>query len=106
MILLLKNCPDFLLNGKTREFAPNCFIYPRFYFEVPTYGKVGGFSVHHFMGSWHNKKGKLMGLVRKSFKWCRFNCRLLDWWYQNYFRNKLLRRSGYYKKYLEDLQKD
>lgn len=100
------NYPGFRLNGKIREFAPSCFIYPRYYFECPTYGIEGGYSIHHFMGSWHNKKGKLMGLVRKSFKWCRFNCRLLDWWYQNYFRNKLLRRSGYYKKYLEDLHKD
>ena len=97
------NYPNFRLNGKTREFAPRCFIYPRFYFEVPTLGKEGGYSVHHFMGSWHGKKTKTKELLRKTFKWCRFHWFLLDWAYQNYFRNKLLRRSGYYKKYVQDL---
>lgn len=98
--------PDFLLNGKFREFAPRCFIYPRHYFEVPTFGKDGGYSVHHFMGSWHGANSSVKALLRGCFKWCRFYCPVLDWWYQNYFRNKLLRKSGYYKKYLIDKTKE
>ena len=52
------NYPNFRLNGKFREFTPNCFIYPRYYFEVPTFDKEGGYCVHHFMESWHGKKTK------------------------------------------------
>lgn len=99
-----KNYPNFRLNGKFREFEPNYFIYPRYYFEVPTYGKDGGYSVHHFMGSWHHKNGKVKKVIRRLFKWSRFHFRPLDWWYQNYFRNKLLKRSRYYGKYIEDTQ--
>jgi hypothetical protein len=102
----LANYPNFRLNGKFREFIPNGFIYPRYYFEVPTFGKEGGYSVHHFMGSWHCHKDSFKNVIRKVFKWSRFHCPLLDWWYQNYFRNKLLRRSGYHKRYLEDLYRD
>ena len=96
--------PDFRLNGLTREFAPGCFIYPRYYFEVPTYGREGGYSVHHFMGSWHGRKTLMKELLRQAFKWTRFHCSLLDWAYQNWFRNKLLRRSGYYPRFMKDSQ--
>lgn len=99
----LANYPNFRLNGKFREFIPGGFIYPRYYFEAPTYGKVGGYAVHHFMGSWHCPKDSLKNMIRKSFKWARFHYPLLNWWYQNYLRNKLLHRSGYYKRYLEDI---
>ena len=99
------NYPNFRLNGKFREFTPNCFIYPRYYFEVPTFGKEGGYCVHHFMESWHGKKTKAKEFLRKTFKWCRFHCFLLDWAYQNHFRDKLLRRSGYYKRYIQDLNR-
>ncbi|MBU3807460.1 MAG: hypothetical protein H9802_03400 [Candidatus Phocaeicola faecipullorum] len=98
------NYPDFSLNGLAREFAPGCFIYPRYYFEVPTYGKEGGFSVHHFMGSWHGRKTFVKELLRWMFKWARFHCFLLDFAYQNWFRNKLLIHSGYYSRYLKDSQ--
>lgn len=100
-----KHYPQFKLNGKTQEFAPGCMIYPRYYFEVPTYNKEGGYSVHHFMGSWHNKPGKFKKIIRNIFKWCRFYIGPLDYWYQNYRRNKLVRHSSFYKKYLEDSQK-
>lgn len=98
----LLNYRNFRLNGRFREFAPNCFIYPRYYFEVPTFGSEGGYSIHHFMGSWHGRKKRIKEFARRAFKWARFNCRLLDWAYQNYFRNKLLKRSGYYGRYLQD----
>ena len=99
------NYPNFRLNGKEREFAPHCIIYPRYYFEVPTFGKEGGYSVHHFMGSWHHKKKSWKSVVKPVFKWLRFHCRLLDWWYQNKFRNRLLISSGYYARYKQDLNR-
>ena len=102
----IEHYPNFRLNGKTREFIPNGFIYPRYYFEVPTFKKEGGYSVHHFMGSWHGSKKSIKGYLRKPFKWLRFHCNLIDWWYQNYIRNKLLHRSGYFKNYQEDLKRD
>lgn len=97
--------PDFLLNGQLREFASGCFIYPRYYFEVPTFGGEGGYSVHHFMGSWHGKKSPAKEFLRRMLKWLRFHNFLLDWAYQNWFRNKLLHRSGYYPRYLKDTKK-
>ena len=97
--------PDFLLNGQLREFASGCFIYPRYYFEVPTFGCEGGYSVHHFMGSWHGKKSPAKDFLRRMLKWLRFHNFLLDWAYQNWFRNKLLHRSGYYPRYLKDTKK-
>lgn len=97
--------PDFLLNGQLREFASGCFIYPRYYFEVPTFGGEGGYSVHHFMGSWHGKKSPAKDFLRRMLKWLRFHNFLLDWAYQNWFRNKLLHRSGYYPRYLKDTKK-
>ena len=96
------NWPGFRLDGHFREFAPGCFIYPRHYFEVPTFGREGGYSVHHFMGSWHGARTPVKEFLRRVFKWSRFHCPLLDWVYQNRFRDKLLRRSGYYKRYLQD----
>lgn len=90
----IEHYPNFRLDGKAREFIPNGFIYPRYYFEVPTFKMEGGYSVHHFMGSWHGSKKSIKGCLRKPFKWLRFHCSLLDWWYQNYFRNKLLHRSA------------
>ena len=97
--------PDFLLNGQLREFASGCFIYPRYYFEVPTFGGEGGYSVHHFMGSWHGKKSPAKDFLRRMLKWLRFHNFLLDWAYQNWFRSKLLHRSGYYPRYLKDTKK-
>lgn len=102
----MENYPNFRLSGKYREFIPKGYIYPRFYFEVPTFGKEGGYSVHHFMGSWHGEKSSIKGRLRRAFKWVRFHCQLLDWCYQNYLRNKLVRRSGYYKRYINDLNRD
>lgn len=99
------NYSNFRLNGRTREFAPGCFIYPRYYFEVPTFGHEGGYSVHHFMGSWHGPKTKMKDLLRKIFKWTRFHSFILNWAYQCWLRNKLLHRSGYYSRYWKDLKR-
>lgn len=101
----LARYPGFRLDGQTNEFAHGCFIYPRYYFEVPTFGCEGGYSVHHFMGSWHGKKSPAKDMLRRMLKWLRFHNFLLDWAYQNWFRNKLLRRSDYYPRYLKDTKK-
>lgn len=52
------NYPNFRLNGKFREFTPNCFIYPRYYFEVPTFGKEGRLLRTSFHGVLARKKDK------------------------------------------------
>lgn len=102
---ILANYPNFKLIGKYQEFDVNCFIYPRYYFEVPTLRKDGGYSVHHFMGSWHGAKSNWKSKIRAAFKWVKFYIPLLDYWYQNWLRNRLLINSDYYERYRKDLNR-
>lgn len=96
--------PNFRLDGKYREFAPNCFIYPRWYFDSATFRKDGGYTIHHGMGVWH-KVSKLKALFRPTVKLMRFYIKPFGVWYQNRVNRKMVQNSGrflnIYKKTLE-----
>ncbi len=55
----LNNYPEFLLHGSYQILNDGTAIYPKEYFERPTYNSKMGFSMHHFLGSWYNKKEKI-----------------------------------------------
>lgn len=88
--------PNFILDGKYHEFAPNCFIYPRYYFDSPTYRKTGGYTVHHGMGSWHNPKQPILRLLRPIVKFARFYIKPFAVWYMNRVNKKMVMNSGHF----------
>lgn len=64
----IKKFPQLKLNNKTQVIKSetnSIVIYPKEYFERPTYNKNMGYSVHHYNGSWYNKK---VGTIRKCIK--------------------------------------
>lgn len=88
--------PNFLLNGRKQELEIGVFIYPKEYFECPTYSKVGGYSVHHFAASWISRDFKCL---RKAFNIMRFYIPILDWIFQtrgrkrSYYSNRFYRQA-------------
>jgi len=86
--------PDFVLDGKYREFASNCFIYPRYYFDSATFRKDGGYTVHHGMGVWHKPKWIILRLLRPLVKLARFYITPFGVWYQNRVNKKMVMNSG------------
>jgi len=100
---VLEYYPHFKLNGKFQKFDDRCFIYPKTYFEEPVlFSKKGGFSVHHFMGSWHPKKKSLKVRLRSLVKYLLFYCFIINWIYQKANRKIYLKRFCFYKRYLND----
>lgn len=99
---LLKMFPDFRINGRYREFADKCYIFPKRYFTCPTLRRDGGYSVHHLMGSWHSSSHTAIKRLRPLVKWVRFHCFVFDYLYQQRMRRNMFLHSGYRKKYIED----
>lgn len=100
---LCKTYPRFLLNGKLQEFAPRCYIYPKYYFEEPTlFSRFGGYSVHHFMGSWQLRNNSLRTKLRPIIKLILFRCSVINWIYQKLNRRIYLKKSCFYQRYLSD----
>lgn len=62
---LLDNYKDFRLNGQMQLLESGLKIYPKEYFERPTYNSKMGYSVHHYNGSWRDKKS---GILKKVIK--------------------------------------
>lgn len=76
---ILKTYPKFVLNGKFQEFSHKCYIYPKYYFEEPTlFSSKGGYSVHHFMGSWQIRNNSLRIKLRPVIKLILFKCPLIN----------------------------
>lgn len=101
---LLDYYPKFKLNGFFQEFDIRGVIYPKNYFEEPTlfFQKKGGYSVHHFMGSWHGKKNTLKSKLRPIIKYILFHSHLINWIYQKINRKIYLKYSQFYQRYLND----
>lgn len=85
---LKERYPNFLLNNKMQKLEDGVYIYPKEYFECPTFSKIGGFAVHHFAASWRKQKLKWL---RNLFNLLRFYIPLLDLYLQ--VRG---RKHGYY----------
>ena len=101
---LLEFYPNFRLNGKYSHLEDNGFIFPKNYFEEPVMFGKGGYSVHHFMGSWHASSNSLKIRLRPLVKWCLFHCRLANYAYQKINRRLFLKNASHYKRYLEDVK--
>lgn len=64
----LKEFSTFKLNNKLQTLHDDnndIIIYPKEYFERPTYNRNMGYSVHYYNGSWYNKK---VSKIRKCIK--------------------------------------
>lgn len=94
--------PDFKLDGKFREFAPGCFIYPRWYFDSISYHRDGGYTIHEGMGSWH-KGGFLYESVRPLVKLCRFYIKPFGVWYANRVNRKMVVQSPHFDLYKKNV---
>lgn len=88
--------PDFRLDGKYREFAPNCFVYPRNYFDSATYDSKAGYMIHHGMGCWHTPKNPLKRLLRPTVKLLRYYVKPFGVWYQNRANDKMLSNNVHF----------
>lgn len=103
---LLECYPHFKLNGKLQEFDNNCFIYPKTYFEEPVlFSRQDGFSIHHFMGSWHRKKYSFKARMRPVVKYILFHCFTINWIYQKINRKIYSKKSCFYPRFLQDKDK-
>lgn len=49
---------EFKLNNKLQIINDNIIIYPKEYFERPTFKSIGGYTEHHYTATWKNDKGK------------------------------------------------
>lgn len=101
----LKDCyPDtFRLTGKKQMLEQGVWIYPKEYFECPTFAKEGGFTVHHFAASWIKKDFKPL---RTFFNVIRFYFPLIDWYLQTRGRKRGYRFNQFYKQAELDKQKE
>jgi Capsular polysaccharide synthesis protein len=64
----LKEFPDFRLGNEFQVLPGNVAIFPKEYFECPTYNRTMGFAIHHALGSWFRREKSLRGYLRKSAK--------------------------------------
>ncbi len=86
--------PDFKLDGKYREFAKGCYIYPRHYFDSASFKRDGGYCIHHGMGCWHTPKSALKRALRPTVKLLRYYVKPFGVWYQNRANRKMVASSG------------
>ncbi|WP_019720325.1 glycosyltransferase family 32 protein [Heyndrickxia coagulans] len=64
----INNFSEFKLNNTLQFLDKGVVIYPKEYFERPTYNRKLGYSIHHYTASWKNqqKKKKYLKVVLKS----------------------------------------
>lgn len=60
----LDNYKEFRLNNKYQVLEKEISVYPKEYFERPTYSKEMGFTEHHYTATWKNKN-KFLNLTKK-----------------------------------------
>jgi hypothetical protein len=95
----LKEFSEFRLNNKFQMLRGNVAIYPKEYFDCPTYSRRMGYSVHHALGSWFRKDTSLKGYIRYGAK------RLIgNVIYSKLSRYRGLKISPFYQTYLEHVR--
>lgn len=62
----LENYPEFKLNNKLQKLNNEIIVYPKEYFERPTFNKSMGYSIHNYKGSWNNSANECV--LKKSAK--------------------------------------
>jgi mannosyltransferase OCH1-like enzyme len=90
----LDKYPEFRLNNKFQVIDGNIAIFPKEYFECPTYNKKTGYSVHHIVGSWW--KVDKDSILKKIFKTIIGN---VVW--AKLSRYKAIKKSPFYNTYVE-----
>lgn len=93
---LLAKYSEFRLNNKKQILGNgDITIYPKEYFTCPTRNKKYGYSIHHFEGSWikEDKSEKILKPIIKHV--------LGNYLYLNIARKRALKKSKFYKIYLE-----
>ena len=98
---LLKEYPDFRLGNQFQVLPGNVAIFPKEYFECPTYKKNMGFSVHHALGSWFRTEKSLKGYLRASAKQVVGNVI-----YSKLARYRGLKVSPFYETYLQHTKQE
>ncbi len=92
----LKEFPGFRLNNKFQVLNGNVAIYPKEYFDCPTYDREMGYTVHHGLGSWFRNHKSLRSSLRLGTKLLLGNVI-----YSKFSRYKGLKDSPFYQTYLE-----
>lgn len=92
----LHNFSSFKLNGKY-QCIKDVVIYPKEFFERPTWKKSTDYSIHHYKGSWY---GKQVGIFKRVTKLL-----LGDILYSQLSHYKAMKMSPFYSIYLEDSNK-
>lgn len=85
--------PNFPLNGRYEEFAPNCVIYPRYFFETATFRKNAGYAIHHGFGTW-KQNSFIRKTLRPIFKFLRYYCKPFGVIYQQIVNKRMMDHSG------------
>lgn len=102
---LITKYPDLLLIGTAQQLEEGVVIYPKEWFECPTFKKNGGgYCVHHFFGTWR-KIGFPRVIFRNLFKFLEFHVPLINLIYQNVSRPRRVSKNAFYQRYIEDMRK-
>ena len=96
----LSTYKDFRLNNSLQVLDGDIAIFPKEYFECPTFKKDSGFSVHYSEGSWHPHNGKLTTLIRSVIK-LGASTLVGEVAYTKFRRYQSLRISPFYPTYLQ-----
>lgn len=94
----LESFSTFRINNKFQVLGDNIAIFPKEYFDCPTYSREVGFAVHHSEGSWRRKNGFASGFVRPVAKSV-----LGEVLYSKLAHYCALRRSSFYPLYQEHI---
>lgn len=93
----LNNYSSFRLNNQYQELHDNVKIYPKEYFERPTYKKSIHFCEHHYTATWKEEKKSIMRNIAKLL--------LPNVIYRNITHKRVLKYTPFYDVYLEHNKK-
>lgn len=92
----LNEFPEFRLNNKLQILRGNVAVYPKEYFDCPTYNPQMGYTVHKALGSWFRNSRSIRSYLRTGAK-----SLVGDVFYSRISRYRGLKISPFYRTYLE-----
>ena len=93
----LDNYSNFRLNNKYQELQSDIKVYPKEYFERPTYKKSIHFSEHHYTATWKDEKKSIIRNISKLV--------LPHVIYRDITHKRVLKHTPFYDVYLEHNKK-
>lgn len=96
---MLDKFENFRLNNKMQELQDGVKIYPKEYFECPSFNNKKTYSVHQFTSTW-KEKNNTKEIIKKYLKMMAG-----DLIYHKAIRYKALNKSPFYNRYVEDKKK-